>query len=53
LQVWHERGGEITRPLEVLTGLASLTLELDASGFRYKQHLNKHRKPYPAEGRRY
>ena len=53
IRVWHERGGEITRPLEVRVGLAPLTRELDASGFRYKPHLDKHGKPYPAEGRRY
>jgi hypothetical protein len=54
LHAWHERAAELTRPLEVpADGVAQLTVELDARGFQFKPHLNKHGQPYPQQGRRY
>ena len=54
LRAWHERGGETSQDLEVpAAGLANVALELDASGFKFKPHLNKFGKPYDNEGRRY
>jgi plastocyanin len=54
LHAWHERAPELTRPLEVpAAGLAGVTLELDARGYRFKPHLNKYGQPYPQQGRRY
>jgi hypothetical protein len=34
-------------------GIDTLTLTLDASGYRFKPHLNKFGQPYPQQGRRY
>jgi hypothetical protein len=54
LHAWHERAPELTQPLEVPPGgLADIELRLDARGYRFKPHLNKHGQPYPQEGRRY
>jgi len=54
LHAWHERAPELTQPLEVPPGgLADVALQLDARGYRFKPHLNKHGQPYPQEGRRY
>jgi plastocyanin len=54
LHAWHERAPELTRPLEVPTdGVEQLAVELDARGFQFKPHLNKHGQPYPQQGRRY
>ncbi len=54
LHVWHERAPEVTRVLDVpAAGIAGLTVELDARGYRFMPHLNKERKPYPQQGRRY
>jgi plastocyanin len=54
LHAWHERGGELSQPLEVPpAGVAGLRLELDASKFKYTPHLNKFQRPYADEGRRY
>ena len=55
LHVWHERvGEEPTRQITVpAAGLANLTLELDASGFKRVQHLNKYGKPYGRTRERY
>lgn len=54
LHAWHERATEITSPLTVpATGLDTLRLTLDASGYRFKPHLNKFGQPYPQQGRRY
>jgi plastocyanin len=54
LHAWHERAPEVTRPLEVpADGVSGLTVELDARGFQFKPHLNKHGQPYPQQGRRY
>lgn len=54
LHVWHERGGETTRRLEVpAAGVRDLALQLDARGFRFTPHLNKFGQPYTQQGRRY
>jgi plastocyanin len=54
LHAWHERASEITQPLDVPAGgVDALTLTLDASGYRFKPHLNKFGQPYPKQGRRY
>ena len=54
LHAWHERAAEVTRPLEVTAeGVGPLTIELDARGFQFTPHLNKHGQPYPQQGRRY
>jgi plastocyanin len=54
LHAWHERAGEVSQPIEVPPGgLGEITLQLDASGYRFKPHLNKYGQPYPQEGRRY
>jgi plastocyanin len=54
LHAWHERAPEVTRPLEVPAGGAEpLAVELDARGFQFNPHLNKHGQPYPQQGRRY
>ncbi len=54
LHAWHERAAEVTQPLTVPAGGAGqVALELDARGFQFKPHLNKHGQPYPQQGRRY
>jgi plastocyanin len=54
LRAWHERALEVTRPLTVpAEGVDQLALELDARGFQFTPHLNKHGQPYPQKGRRY
>jgi hypothetical protein len=54
LHAWHERAPEVTQELTVPAGgLPELALELDARGYEFKPHLNKHGQPYPQQGRRY
>lgn len=54
LHAWHERAPEVTRALEVpVEGMAGLAVELDARGFKFEPHVNKHGQPYPQQGRRY
>jgi plastocyanin len=54
LHAWHERAPEMVRALEVpAEGVEQLVIELDARGFRFEPHLNKHGQPYPQQGRRY
>jgi len=54
LHLWHERAPEVTRELPVpAEGIGALMLELDARGYQFKPHLNKHGQPYPQQGRRY
>jgi plastocyanin len=54
LHAWHERAPEITRTIDVPAGgVDTLRLTLDASGYRFKPHLNKFGQPYPQQGRRY
>ena len=54
LHLWHERAPEVTRDLSVSpAGVGDLALELDARGYQFTPHLNKHGQPYPQQGRRY
>jgi plastocyanin len=54
LHAWHERAPEVSQPLTVPPeGLDQIALELDARGYEFKPHLNKHGQPYPQQGRRY
>ncbi|HEY7480945.1 MAG TPA: plastocyanin/azurin family copper-binding protein [Gemmatimonadales bacterium] len=54
LHAWHERAPEVTQELTVpAEGLSDVALELDARGYVFKPHLNKHGQPYPQQGRRY
>ncbi|MGH7580711.1 MAG: cupredoxin domain-containing protein [Gemmatimonadales bacterium] len=54
IHAWHERASEISRPLTVpAEGLEQVMLELDARGYDFTPHLNKHGQPYPQQGRRY
>lgn len=55
LHVWHERGGEASRPIEVgPDGLAKVAVELDARGWRPTEHKNKFGLDYTAsDGERY
>lgn len=54
LHLWHERAPEVTRQLAVpAEGIGALALELDARGYQFTPHLNKHGQPYPQQGRRY
>lgn len=51
IHVWHDRGGEQTADLLVpATGLAGLTYDLDARGYKYVQHKNKFGKDYAHGG---
>jgi plastocyanin len=54
IHAWHERGGHQVLDLEVApAGADSVSLRLDASGWKPTRHLNKFGKPYAPEGRRY
>jgi plastocyanin len=54
LHAWHERAPEMVRALTVpAEGVEQLVIELDARGFRFEPHLNKHGQPYLQQGRRY
>ena len=54
LHLWHERAPEVTQQLAVPAGsMPPLALELDARGYQFTPHLNKHGQPYPQQGRRY
>ena len=54
LHAWHERAPETSRPLTVpAEGLEQIMVELDARGYEFTPHLNKHGQPYPQQGRRY
>jgi len=55
LHVWHERGGEASRPIEVgAGGLGGLAIELDARGWRPTEHKNKFGLDYTeSDGERY
>jgi hypothetical protein len=55
LHAWHERAREIVT-IDVVVppqGLTGIAVELDASGYKYKAHLNKYGQPYTTQGRRY
>ena len=54
LHLWHERAPEVSQELVVpAAGVSPLALELDARGYQFTPHLNKHGQPYPQQGRRY
>ncbi len=56
LVVWHERAPQITREITVLAGaggLEGLELNMDASGYRWVQHPNKHGQQYGTTRERY
>jgi plastocyanin len=55
LHVWHERGGEASRPIEVGPGgLGGLAVELDARGWQPTEHKNKFGLDYTeSDGERY
>jgi plastocyanin len=48
LRVWHERSPEVTRDVRVTAaGAVGVDVELDARGFRWVPHKNKHGEDYP------
>ena len=52
LHVWHERGGELSREIDVgASGLANVQMPLDARNYRVVQHKNKFGQEYPASSR--
>jgi plastocyanin len=52
LRVWHERGGEQARAVEVpAAGLGGVALQLDARGHRPTTHKNKFGQDYAPPGR--
>lgn len=55
LHAWQERAAEIApRPLKAgPSGVSGLEIRLDATGYKFVQHLNKFGQPYPTRGRRY
>jgi hypothetical protein len=55
LRAWQERAAEFTpQPLKVgPSGVSGLEIHLDATGYKFVQHLNKFGQPYPTRGRRY
>lgn len=55
LHAWQERAAEFAaRPLKVgPSGASGLEIRLDATGYKFVQHLNKFGQPYPTHGRRY
>ncbi len=51
LKVWHERGGQVERQLNVPTDAASpLVIQLDARSYRFVQHRNKFGGTYTISG---
>lgn len=54
LHVWHERGGALTRDIDVTSaGLTGIDGTLDASGYKLAVHKDKNGKNYTAAGVRY
>jgi plastocyanin len=52
LTVWHERAPKVEQRITVTaTGLAVPDVALDARGFRFVQHMNKHGREYDRNGR--
>ena len=51
LKVWHERGGELTRPITLpMDGGATVPIQLDARSYRFVQHKNKFGGSYTMTG---
>ena len=51
-RIWHDRGGEHARPLDVPpNGVTELEASLDARGYRFVQHSNKFGQAYSPAGR--
>jgi plastocyanin len=55
LHAWQERAAEFApQPLKLgPSGVSGLEIRLDATGYKFVQHLNKFGQPYPTRGRRY
>ena len=54
LHVWHERGGELVKDIDVAaSGLTAADGTLDASGYKLADHKDKNGKDYTAVGVRY
>lgn len=52
MTIWHERAQKVEQALTVTaTGAAVPDLALDARGFRFVQHMNKHGREYDRSGR--
>jgi plastocyanin len=48
IKAWHEEGGETSAPVRVRAGeTATVTLTLDATGYKPQAHKNKYGKDYP------
>jgi len=52
LRAWHERGGEKTMSITV-PSTVDLVVTMDATRFKFVQHMDKTGKSYDARGRRY
>lgn len=54
LHAWHERAMPFAMPIDVgADGSATVAVTLDARGYRFVQHLDKHGESYVRRGRRY
>jgi hypothetical protein len=52
LHVWHERGGEQAREIDVpRDGVSDISVQLDARGYKPLPHKNKFGQDYTAAGR--
>ena len=53
VHVWHERSPEVAREVTVgANGVSDVAIELDARGFRWIPHKNKHGQDYPTNAGR-
>lgn len=51
LRVWHNRGGDHSRQLQIPPGgVDDVSVALDARSYKFVQHRNKFGKPYPPDG---
>jgi len=50
LHVWHERGGELVKDVEIPAAGLAVDVALDASGYKEVAHKNKFGKDYAAAG---
>ena len=52
LRIWHDRGGEHAREIEVSgAGVSDVNVQLDARGYRHAQHKNKFGQEYTLASR--